>query len=396
MAIVATGAKTIVDLTDGKMLYATLGSNQAKVQVYDAEQAGGTYFPDWSSEEGKLVVTPALYLNQTALPLTATGLTVTFTRREGSQAEAPLADNETAAGGILTVDANKLALVEGGLLSYIARAAYLDPYTQQTIHASADITFTLLKTGVHAKLVWIMGEQVFKYDAQGVVSPAQITLMARTTNASISKWQFYDGSTWLDYPDTPENESITAQTLIVKPDHKTPEQASVFVNGVATLKVLTDTAGVEDVASIAKVWDGAAGIKGQGAYQAVIQSTGGDVFKCGAGQACLTCRVWQGGEEADPPRSLVYQETDPAGAAGDFYYQFSEGTPQVALMRFSGTGWEDVTDNPDYGHAKAYTWYRRDKDGAPMDEGGVFATGKVIYVDGEAVQVKTTFTCEVG
>ena len=28
-------------------------------------------------------------------------------------------------------------------------------------------------------------------------------------------------------------------------------------------------------------------------------------------------------------------------------------------------------------------WYRRDKDGIPMDSGAVFATGKVIYVDGD-------------
>ena len=40
-------------------------------------------------------------------------------------------------------------------------------------------------------------------------------------------------------------------------------------------------------------------------------------------------------------------------------------------------------------------WYRRDKDGIPMDSGAVFATGKVIYVDGDDVTIKTVFVCEV-
>ena len=51
--------------------------------------------------------------------------------------------------------------------------------------------------------------------------------------------------------------------------------------------------------------------------------------------------------------------------------------------------------NASYKHAKTYTWYRRDKNGNPMDSGAVFATGKVIYVDGDDVDSKTVFVCEV-
>ena len=36
-----------------------------------------------------------------------------------------------------------------------------------------------------------------------------------------------------------------------------------------------------------------------------------------------------------------------------------------------------------------------DKDGNPLDNGSAFATGKVIYVDGDDVDVKTVFVCEV-
>ena len=44
---------------------------------------------------------------------------------------------------------------------------------------------------------------------------------------------------------------------------------------------------------------------------------------------------------------------------------------------------------------RTYTWYRLDKDGNALDGGAAFATGKVIYVDGDDVDQQTTFTCEV-
>ena len=64
-------------------------------------------------------------------------------------------------------------------------------------------------------------------------------------------------------------------------------------------------------------------------------------------------------------------------------------------MRYSGSTWVDVTDDAAYSHTKAYTWYRRDKDDNPLDGGAAFATGKVIFVDGDDVDSKTVFVCEV-
>jgi len=83
-------------------------------------------------------------------------------------------------------------------------------------------------------------------------------------------------------------------------------------------------------------------------YQANIESSGGDVFKNAVGTSTLLCRLFQNGQEVDV-----------------------EGT------------------------AHTYTWYRRDKDGDAMDEGVAFATGKSIQIDGDDVDGKTTFICEV-
>ena len=131
-------------------------------------------------------------------------------------------------------------------------------------------------------------------------------------------------------------------------------------------------------------------------YQADIDSTAGDVFKNTVGQTCLICRLWQNGTEVDPLKSTTYSATAPSSPAeGDFYYKIASNSPTTALMRYSGSAWVDVTNDDEYKHEKTYTWYRRDKDGNPLDNGAAFATGKVIYVDGDDVTVKTVFVCEV-
>ena len=545
-----------------------------------------------------------VYANQTAIALNATGLTITWKRKEGSGSEANLATGETASGNVLTVNQNKLSAITSGLLTYIAYVAYVDPDTGLTINATADISFALISTGENAKSAWISGEQVFKYDVAGTVAPSQITLTANLQNVTMGKWQYKNSSgTWTDYPTTADNANITGTTLIVKPTH------SIWVGESATLRITTSDNAIGDTTSIYKVTDGATGGQGnpgqnasvvfltnenitfaatsagkvaattktcnvvaytgttkvtptvgtptgmpsgmtvtagsasnneipltitiaanstlggsgqlngvvnvpitspvsttlqiqwskvntgasgttpvvfslyapQGTvfnngegsltiqtaaysgttaitsgatyawakytigswttisgetgasltvsgstvtgmasykctmtyssktytdvitlidktdnYQADIDSTAGDIFKNTVGQTCLICRLWQNGAEVDPPKSTTYSATAPSSpASGDFYYKIDTSTPTTALMRYSGSAWVDVTNNATYKHTKTYTWYRRDKDGNPLDNGAAFATGKVIYVDGDDVTVKTVFVCEV-
>ncbi len=611
MAIIATGSKTIIDLSDGKSLSVYLGANQPRTQIHDVNAS--TYNPDWTTNAGKLVVTPVVYANQTAIALNNNALTITWKRKEGSGSETALTTGETVSGNILTVTQNKLATITSGLLTYIAYVAYADPDTGLTINATADISFALISTGENAKSAWISGEQVFKYTAAGAVSPAQITLTANLQNVTMGKWQYKNSSgTWTDYPTTADNANITSPTLIVKPTH------AIWVSETATLRITTSDASIGDTTSIYKVQDGTPGGQGtdasvvfltnenityagtkdgkvaavtktcnvvaytgttkvtpvvgtptgmpsgmtitvgeavndevplsiavaanstlggsgqlngvvnvpvtspvettlqiqwskvntgatgaaayvltiyspdgtvftnglanetdeitvnaqffQGAtdltantksaylwqkyesgswttvqaeatgangnhytvnaadvhgsatyrcrarynngstyfydtitiidktdnYQADIDSTAGDVFKNTVGQTCLICRLWQNGTEVDPLKSTTYSATAPSSPAeGDFYYKIASNSPTTALMRYSGSAWVDVTNDDEYKHEKTYTWYRRDKDGNPLDNGAAFATGKVIYVDGDDVTVKTVFVCEV-
>lgn len=216
MAIIATGSKTIIDLSDGKSLSVYLGANQPRTQINDVN--ANTYSPDWTTTAGKLTITPVVYANQTAIALNNTALTITWKRKDGSAAEAALISGETVSGKALNVNKNNLATATSKQLTYIAYVAYADPDTGLTINAMADITFALLTTGEDAKSAWISGEQVFKYTSAGAVSPAQITLTANLQNVTMGKWQYKNGSgNWTDYPTTSDNASITGTTLIVKP-----------------------------------------------------------------------------------------------------------------------------------------------------------------------------------
>ena len=136
-------------------------------------------------------------------------------------------------------------------------------------------------------------------------------------------------------------------------------------------------------------------------YQAGIDSTAGDIFKNAIGETCLICRLWQAGLEVDEQKSVVFSDTAPANPQpGDFYYKIIK-TPSVQhgtrLMRFSelSSQWIDVTEDSPFSHTKTYKWYRRDRNGSPLDNSTVFATGKVIFINGDDVDVKTVFTCEV-
>lgn len=131
-------------------------------------------------------------------------------------------------------------------------------------------------------------------------------------------------------------------------------------------------------------------------YQLDIDSTAGDIFKNGVGETILVARLWQNGAEVDALKATTYSTTDPTSpATGDFYYKITKSTPEMSLMRYSGSAWVDVTEQTAYAHIKIYTWYRRDKDGNPLDGGDAFATGKTIFINGDDVDNKTVFVCEV-
>jgi len=256
--IIATGAKTIIDLSDGKMLSVHLGSNHPRFQIKDSNSGTDVYTPDWSGVNTHLSVTPVIYANNTPVQLDDTHLSTAWTRKEGSGSASALVTGETVTNNVLTVSQNKLSSISSGLLTYLVTVTYVDPDTSLPITATAEISFALVKTGSSAKTCWISGEQVFKYDQQAQVTPSSITLTAHLQGVTMSKWRYFNEntSTWMDYPTTPDNGSISGETLVVKPggDH-----AAVWFNDRASIKAVTSDENVYDVTSLYKITDGTRG-----------------------------------------------------------------------------------------------------------------------------------------
>lgn len=252
MAQVTYGSITLVDLTDVGQLSVYPTSNQPLSIIYDPDQ--NSYTPNWGSTN--LTLSPSIYYNTTVLKPPADGLTVTWTRREGTAAATALTTGETLqTNGDLKVTANKFT-PNSSMITYIVTVEYLEPETQKTLKAEGQITFSLVKLASSAKTCIISGENVFKYDKDGtLVTSGTITLTATVNNVSISTWQYKQSDgTWANYPNLSATQ-LKAATLAVK------STDAVFTSDVATIKVLTDDANVYDIHSITRLRDGAPGDK---------------------------------------------------------------------------------------------------------------------------------------
>lgn len=250
--MVAQTGFNIMNLKNGGTLGINLVSTLSQISVYDPNT--NIYTPDWSKSGSNLVVTPIIYHNATKLNPTDAGVVVTWKRQEGAGSEGNLTAGETVVKGVLTVNQNKLTNAAGNMITYICYVSYTLPNTTITLNHQQKITYTLIKHAVELHYVTIEGESVMLYDSKGnLTSPAsgQITLTATTTNVNISTWQYKrsDGS-FVAYPTTSDNDTVTGASLIIKPNH------SVFFNDVAVIRIVTSDPDVSDTFSITKLYDG--------------------------------------------------------------------------------------------------------------------------------------------
>lgn len=256
--ILTSSQQTFVDITDQRKLSAYITSNLPKTQSEDPNTLPHAYAPSW--ETSHLVLTPVIFLDQTNVALDASGLTISWKRKDGTGAESALTTGESVSKGVLTVSQNKLADSTSGMITYICYISYYDSETKNTVNISSDITYTLVKNAENAKLAYVTADTyVFKYNtSSALVGATQATLTAQVQGAAVSKWQYLNASgVWTDYPTTSDNTSITGGTLVVKPAH------AVFFNNVAQIKLVTDDVDVFDTISITKMYDGEQGQPGQ-------------------------------------------------------------------------------------------------------------------------------------
>lgn len=283
--ILTSSQQTFVDITDQRKLSAYITSNLPKTQSEDPNVLPHAYAPSWATSH--LVLTPVIFLDQTNVALNASGLTISWKRKDGTGAETALTAGEAVSGGILTVSQNKLSASSSGMITYICYISYYDSETKNTVNISSDITYTLVKNAENAKLAYVTADTyVFKYNtSSALVGAAQATLTAQVQGVAVSKWQYLNASgVWTDYPTTSDNTSITGGTLVVKPAH------AVFFNNVAQIKLVTDDADVFDTISITKMYDGEQGKPGQSGSGglSVILGNEAQTIACTTGGAVQT------------------------------------------------------------------------------------------------------------
>ena len=115
--ILTSSQQTFVDITDQRKLSAYITSNLPKTQSENPNVLPHTYAPSWASTN--LTLTPVVFLDQTNVALNASGLTITWKRKDGSGAETALNSSEKVTGGILKVNSNVLASSSTGMITYM-------------------------------------------------------------------------------------------------------------------------------------------------------------------------------------------------------------------------------------------------------------------------------------
>jgi hypothetical protein len=256
--IQAFSSVSVVDLTDVGSINLYCTSNQPLSVIYDPNSGtNGSYTPNWANSN--LKITPVISYNGSSLGLTAQGVSITFTRKEGSGNATALTTGETVSGGVLTVNANKLSGVTSGQLTYICKLTYTDPNTGVPLTTEASITYTLVTQATQIKDVDIIGETAFLYNAdRTVVGTGTITLKAALSNVNMAQWQYQksDG-TYAAYPVTAKyNANNTSTELVVGAD-----EANIWLQGdrYAVIRVTTSDSTVYDTVQINKILDGVAG-----------------------------------------------------------------------------------------------------------------------------------------
>ena len=249
---ISYGSITIVDITDIGEFSVYPKCNLPTTVIYSPDS--GNYTPNWQTNN--LVITPVAYYAGTQQ---SSNITWIWERQEGSTGTRATVvsgtNGETIdSNGVLTVSANKFP--NGSTysqLTYFVTATYPNSASNlgKDLVAEGQITFSKVEQGTSAKIARITGDNIFKYDKNGALTPsgATITLTGTVTNCNITAWQYKNSSgNFVTYPN-----SGTTSTLTVSPSD------AVFVGDKATIKLVTNDNDTYDIFSIYKLYDGAAG-----------------------------------------------------------------------------------------------------------------------------------------
>lgn len=326
------GQVTIRDLNDVGRITSQISANQPAYVIYDPN-AVTQYVPDWSTSN--LVLTPIIHFNATELEPTAQGLTIEWKRKVGSGDESALITGESVSGGVLTVRNNMLKDITSGLITYVCHITYRDPESGMDVVTMSTHSFALIRNATELKDCSIVGENTFLYNSEGqLTSPSSITLTAQLSNVSISQWQYKSTSGYVKYPN-----STASSTLTVN------DQDAVFINDVATIKLVTSDTNVYSIVQIVKLRDGAAGTNSitcalSNDSQSIPCDSNGNLYGSSLNGCSTKITIYEGGNDITGNWTIV--ATPSTGVAGTydeetFTYTVTGMTVDAGYVEFTAT-----------------------------------------------------------
>ena len=213
---------------------------------------------------------------------------------------------------------------------------------------------------------------VFSNGAGSLLITSQLYLGSDdVSSASSFQWAKFSGSAYTDLSDE------TSSTLSVDGD---------TVDGLASYRCTISHNSAVRAVLYATLIDKTDPI------QAEILSTAGDKFVNGIAEGAMYVKVYRNGVEIDPLPTEVISKTAPASpSANDMYFKIDPTTNSVKLMKYVSGAWAEQTYTP----TATYTWSYLDKNGEETHPSGMATSGKIIYVDGDFVNVKLTAFCQV-
>lgn len=339
---------TLMDYTDGISLITGIDSNLPFTSLYDT--ANQSLNPSWASGTS-LILTPRVLKAGTATDLVASMTGKGWKRRISGGTWTNVAsgsNGETinSSTGTLTVAEDKL-IGDIWQVEYKFVGTYHDDVLNLDFPVEIVCTFSRVANGtsfIVARAYAVNGSQ-FKNDKPATLTIKAELIRGSTTDATnlTYTWQkSTNGTSWA-------NVGGNTNTLSV-----TPSMVDSFAMFKCSIK---DTDPASDTYNQIFETEGVSILDVSDPYQAVIESTAGNIFKNNTGTTILICRVYQNGAEVDK----------------------------------TGSG-------------LIYTWTRTNKDGVAdasfspvgVTSGSIVAANKkAISVSHDDVDVKATYFCEV-
>lgn len=355
MAIIATGSKTIIDLSDGKLLTVYLSSNHPKSQMYDPNpNANPVFTPNWNSTSGtKVTITPNVAVNYNNILLDdANLLEVNWSVKDGGSAESTLGRNAYANAELqvpaatpasvqyiyhnqLEVRDNALFTSTSKMLTYIASIKYHDPDTQSDIIATAEITFAMMSLGTNAKSVFLTGPQVIKYmGGSSTPTPATLVIDAIIKNTTISKWEYYKTTATVGW--TTFNGTNASATIA-------PDTAGYWdaASSLCQIRCYADNNNIFDSITLTKISDGVNPVTGNLTNESVTLAADVNGTVASFAIATGTFKMFKGVTDVTTSSAFaVYgSAVNCTGsiAAGTGIYSVTAMSADTASIAFSGT-----------------------------------------------------------